>query len=48
MAQGATPLYYEYKNTGAGSSTSARQYLSHISGAVTKETVLGSDYATWI
>ncbi|KGO49138.1 Pectinesterase, catalytic [Penicillium expansum] len=48
MAQGATPLYYEYKNTGAGSSTSARQYLSSIKAAVTKETVLGSDYATWI
>ncbi|KAJ5962767.1 hypothetical protein N7501_007708 [Penicillium viridicatum] len=48
MAKGATPLYYEYNNTGAGSSTSARQFLSQISGAVTKETVLGSDYATWI
>lgn len=48
MAQGATPLYYEYNNNGAGSSTSARQFLSPISAAVTKETVLGSDYATWI
>ncbi|KAG0160605.1 hypothetical protein PDIDSM_8135 [Penicillium digitatum] len=48
MAQGATPAYYEYNNSGAGSSTSARQFLSPISAPVTKETVLGSDYASWI
>ncbi|KAJ6177871.1 hypothetical protein N7519_008332 [Penicillium mononematosum] len=48
MADGATPLYYEYNNSGAGSDTSERQFETHISAAVTKETVLGSDYATWI
>ncbi|KAJ5272529.1 hypothetical protein N7478_007654 [Penicillium angulare] len=48
MADGATPLYYEYDNTGDGSSTSARKYESSISAGVTKTTVLGSDYAAWI
>ncbi|OQE16325.1 hypothetical protein PENFLA_c028G07366 [Penicillium flavigenum] len=48
MADGATPLYYEYNNSGAGSDTSERQFETPISAAVTKETVLGSDYATWI
>ncbi|CAG7951911.1 unnamed protein product [Penicillium nalgiovense] len=48
MAEGATPLFYEYNNSGAGSDTSERQFESPISAAVTKETVLGSDYATWI
>ncbi|CAG8747025.1 11487_t:CDS:2, partial [Acaulospora colombiana] len=28
MAEGATPLYYEYQNTGAGASTSSRKYLT--------------------
>ena len=48
MAEGATPLYYEINNTGAGSSTSSRKYETKISAAVTKTIVLGSDYATWI
>ncbi|GFF50359.1 probable pectinesterase A [Aspergillus udagawae] len=48
MAAGATPLYYEYKNTGAGSDTSKRVYESSISAAVSKDTVLGSGWNSWI
>ncbi|CEJ59569.1 Putative Pectinesterase [Penicillium brasilianum] len=48
MAANATPLYYEYNNSGDGSSTSAREYESSISTGVTKKTVLGSDYGDWI
>ncbi|OGM47187.1 putative pectin methylesterase [Aspergillus bombycis] len=48
MADGATPLYYEFNNTGAGSDTSEREYLSTIDAAVTKETVLGDDYSDWV
>jgi pectinesterase len=48
MAEGATPLYYEFKNSGDGSDTSARLYETPISAAVTKKTVLGSDYGNWI
>ncbi|KAJ5330785.1 hypothetical protein N7476_000568 [Penicillium atrosanguineum] len=48
MADGATPLYYEYNNSCDGSSTSERKYESSISAGVTKKTVLGSDYGDWI
>jgi pectinesterase len=48
MAAGATPLYYEYNNKGAGSNTSKRQYESSISSAVTKDTVLGSGWNSWV
>lgn len=48
MASGATPLYYEYNNSGDGADTSERQYESSISAAVSKKTVLGSDYGDWI
>lgn len=48
MADGATPLYYEYDNTGDGSNTSDRLYETSISAGVTKTTVLGSGYADWI
>ena len=48
MAEGATPLYYEYNNSGDGSSTSSRKYETAISAGVTKTTVLGTDYGTWI
>lgn len=48
MAEGATPLYYEYNNSGDGGDTSEREYESTISAAVTKKTVLGSDYGGWI
>ncbi|KAE8377602.1 putative pectinesterase A [Aspergillus bertholletiae] len=47
MADGATPLYYEFNNSGAGSDTSEREYLSTIDAAVTKEIVLGDDYKDW-
>ncbi|KAF3934948.1 Pectinesterase [Dactylella cylindrospora] len=36
MAANATPLYYEYQNTGAGASTSQRQYLTSTSVSLTK------------
>ncbi|KAJ6134094.1 hypothetical protein N7523_000416 [Penicillium sp. IBT 18751x] len=48
MADGATPLYYEYNNSGDGSNTSGRAYETSISAGVTKKTVLGSDYGNWI
>ncbi|GLI80828.1 hypothetical protein PoHVEF18_009187 [Penicillium ochrochloron] len=48
MAANATPLYYEYNNSGDGSSTSSREYETAISAGVTKKTVLGSDYGDWI
>lgn len=48
MAAGTTPLYYEYNNSGAGADTSNRQYESSISAALTKKTVLGSEYGDWI
>ncbi|KAF3399739.1 putative pectinesterase A [Penicillium rolfsii] len=48
MADNATPLYYEYNNSGDGSSTSGREYETAISAGVTKKTVLGSDYGDWI
>ena len=48
MAEGATPSYYEFNNSGDGADTSKREYLSSISAAVTKTTVLGSDYGDWI
>ncbi|KAJ5560209.1 pectinesterase A [Penicillium frequentans] len=48
MADGATPLYYEYDNTGDGSDTSSRLYETSITAGVTKTTVLGSGYGDWI
>lgn len=48
MAEEATPLYYEYNNSGDGSDTSQREYESEIDSAVSKETVLGSGYGDWI
>ncbi|CAG8933503.1 unnamed protein product [Penicillium salamii] len=48
MADGATPFYYEYNNSGDGSDTSKREYVTSISAGVTKKTVLGSDYGDWI
>ncbi|KAJ5612284.1 pectinesterase A [Penicillium lagena] len=47
MAEGATPLFYEYNNSGDGSDTSGREYETSISAAVTKTTVLGSDWGDW-
>ncbi|KAF9891355.1 hypothetical protein FE257_004211 [Aspergillus nanangensis] len=48
MADNATPLYYEIDNTGDGADTSEREYLSEIDAAVTQDTVLGSDWASWV
>ncbi|OQD86200.1 hypothetical protein PENANT_c008G03628 [Penicillium antarcticum] len=48
MADGATPAYYEFNNSGDGADTSSRLYETSISAAVTKKTVLGSDYGSWI
>ncbi|KAL5043469.1 pectinesterase A [Aspergillus fruticulosus] len=48
MAEGATPLYYEFGNTGDGADTSERKYETEISAAVDKATVLGSDWTEWL
>ncbi|KAE8353188.1 pectin lyase fold/virulence factor [Aspergillus coremiiformis] len=48
MAKDATPFFYEFGNTGEGSNTSQREYLSPINAAVTIETVLGPDANTWV
>ena len=48
MAEGATPIYMEFGNSGDGANTSARKYETKAAAAVTKATVLGSDYSTWI
>ncbi|KAH7076342.1 carbohydrate esterase family 8 protein [Paraphoma chrysanthemicola] len=47
MAEGAMPTYMEYKNTGAGSSTSARKYTTTATAPVTKSQLWGGD-TTWI
>ncbi|KAK2764278.1 hypothetical protein FQN54_008970 [Arachnomyces sp. PD_36] len=44
MAEGATPVYEEWENTGDGSDTSERLYLTEAAGAVTKEQLFGSDW----
>ncbi|KAL9112950.1 MAG: hypothetical protein Q9227_002814 [Pyrenula ochraceoflavens] len=48
MAENATPLYYEFQNTGDGSDTSQRQYETASNAAIDIGTVLGSDYSSWI
>lgn len=48
MADGATPLYYEYNNSGDGADMSDREYETSISAGVTRKTVLESDYGDWI
>ncbi|KAF1962673.1 carbohydrate esterase family 8 protein [Byssothecium circinans] len=48
MAEGATPIYQEVKNTGDGSSTSARKFLTQSSTAVTKAQLWPSSGTEWI
>ncbi|KAL0571449.1 hypothetical protein V5O48_010518 [Marasmius crinis-equi] len=48
MAEGATPVFMEFNNTGAGSSTSQRQMETKQSALITKEQVLGSDWKSWV
>ncbi|KAL0059799.1 hypothetical protein AAF712_013440 [Marasmius tenuissimus] len=48
MAEGATPTFTEFGNTGAGSDTSQRQMTTPQNALLTKDIVLGSDYKTWI
>ncbi|KAK6531838.1 hypothetical protein TWF694_003003 [Orbilia ellipsospora] len=43
MAAGATPLFYEYMNTGAGASTSGRKYLTSTSVSLTKAQLFAND-----
>ncbi|KAL5371258.1 hypothetical protein DPSP01_014390 [Paraphaeosphaeria sporulosa] len=47
MADGATPLYYEYKNSGDGANTSGRKYLSASSAAVTKAQIWPNSGIDW-
>ncbi|KAF7959235.1 hypothetical protein EAE96_002750 [Botrytis aclada] len=48
LAADATPIFMEYGNTGAGSSTSARVYETAATGTVSKTTLWGSNWASWI
>ncbi|TEY77500.1 hypothetical protein BOTCAL_0054g00300 [Botryotinia calthae] len=48
LAADATPIFMEYANTGAGSSTSARIYETAATGTVSKTTLWGSNWASWI
>ncbi|ATZ46536.1 hypothetical protein BCIN_01g11150 [Botrytis cinerea B05.10] len=48
LAADATPIFMEYANTGAGSSTSARIYETAATGTVSKTTLWGNNWASWI
>ncbi|THY03267.1 pectin lyase-like protein [Aureobasidium pullulans] len=48
MADGATPRYYEYKNSGDGSNTSKRKWTINASAAISINTVLGDSYSSWV
>ncbi|KAF7364881.1 Pectin methyl esterase [Mycena venus] len=48
LAAGATPIYSEIDNTGAGASTSQRVMYTPMTTPITHAQVLGSDYGTWI
>ncbi|QMW33346.1 hypothetical protein G4B84_008777 [Aspergillus flavus NRRL3357] len=43
MAEGATPIFMEYENTGAGSNTSVRLYETPASAAMAKSQLWGGD-----
>ena len=47
LAADATPIFEEYSNSGAGSSTSARLYETKATAAVTKDTLWGSGWEGW-
>lgn len=47
MVSGATPYYYEYQNTGAGSSTSSRKYLTKTTAALTQSGIFSAG-TSWI
>ncbi|KAK0242078.1 pectin methyl esterase [Armillaria nabsnona] len=47
LASNATPIFSEYGNTGDGSDTSGRLYYTPISAAISKSSVLGSDWKSW-
>lgn len=38
----------EWENTGDGSDTSERLYLTDAEGPVTKEELFGSDWTSWV
>ncbi|CAD6448272.1 70fdb3ac-9a96-4007-8a54-7e7c104cd397 [Sclerotinia trifoliorum] len=48
LAADATPIFMEYANTGAGSSTSARAYETAAKGTVDKNTLWGNTWASWV
>ncbi|KAF7894747.1 uncharacterized protein EAF01_010197 [Botrytis porri] len=48
LAADATPIFMEYANTGAGSSTSARVYETAATGTVSMTTLWGSNWASWV
>ncbi|PGH06937.1 hypothetical protein AJ79_06410 [Helicocarpus griseus UAMH5409] len=48
MEEGATPIFEEYNNSGAGSDTSARKYLTPASEAVTRDQLWGSGWEEWV
>ncbi|KAJ6531702.1 pectin lyase fold/virulence factor [Mycena sp. CBHHK59/15] len=48
LAAGATPIYNEFGNTGAGANTLKRVMYTPISAAITHAQVLGANYSAWI
>ncbi|KAJ7916294.1 pectin methyl esterase [Mycena leptocephala] len=48
LAAGATPIYSEIDNTGAGANTSKRVMYTPMTTPITHAQVLGSDYNTWL
>ncbi|KAJ7676219.1 pectin methyl esterase [Mycena rosella] len=48
LAAGATPIYSEFMNTGAGASTAQRVMYTPTFALISHEQVLGSNYSNWI
>ncbi|KAL0571450.1 hypothetical protein V5O48_010519 [Marasmius crinis-equi] len=48
MAEGATPIFMEFNNTGAGANTSQRQMTTTQTALITREQVLGLDWQSWV